>query len=272
MNLKKTYIPQLGYTKLLEKGKCSLSFLEFGILQLKAGGEETIETGENEMALVILSGRCTIRIDDLEWKNIGCRLNVFSGPACSAFVPRRKSVSIASDEKVSIAVVQSPTDIDGVPMLIRPEDVIVKQYGRQNWKRDTHYIIDERVPSKRLLLGEMFLHPGNWFYPPHKHDTDNMPEDSAQDEIFYFQFNLEQGFGIQRIYTGDKELDEVYVIENNDLVEISKGYHTFVTAPGYCAYCLWAMAGKNYKGMYREYQKEHQWHAALDMFLEKNGL
>lgn len=35
MNLKKTYIPSIGYTKICEIGKCSLHMLEFGIIELK---------------------------------------------------------------------------------------------------------------------------------------------------------------------------------------------------------------------------------------------
>jgi 5-deoxy-glucuronate isomerase len=52
-----------------------------------------------------------------------------------------------------------------------------------------------------------------------------------------------QGFGIQRIYSGDDDLDEVYAIRDGEAVVIPKGYHPVAAAPGYRVYHLWMLAG-----------------------------
>ncbi len=270
--LKKNYKCENGYVKLCERGKSSLSVLEFGMLNLECGQSYTLNSNDNEMALVILSGRCKIKAGSKEWQNVGKRRNVFSGPAASVFVSRKTEVIITAHEKLMISVSQAPTDRDCEPILIKPEDVIIKNLGKYNWGREAHFIIDERVPAKNLFIGEAFVNPGSWAsYPPHKHDVDDMPDENFSEEIYYYQFNLPQGFGIQRVYTDDEELDEVYVVKNHDVVEIPKGYHPFALAPGYCGYYLWIMGGEN-RGFYMNFQKEHAWINALDTFLTTNGL
>ena len=53
MNYKKTYTPNIGYTKLCEMDKCSCKRLEFGIIELNAGDSVTIayvpEIGKGEL-------------------------------------------------------------------------------------------------------------------------------------------------------------------------------------------------------------------------------
>ena len=106
-------------------------------------------------------------------------------------------------------------------------------------------IVDDRCDAEYLLVGETLNPPGNWSSsPPHKHEYNNLPEESDHEEIYFFKVDPEQGFGIQRLYTDDRELDEACVVENNDAVIISKGYHPVVAAPGYSLYYLWVLAGK----------------------------
>jgi 5-deoxy-glucuronate isomerase len=52
-----------------------------------------------------------------------------------------------------------------------------------------------------------------------------------------------QGFGIQRIYTDDRDLDECYAVEHGDTAILPRGYHPVAAAPGYRVYYLWLMAG-----------------------------
>ena len=51
MNLKKTYTPKIGYTKLCETEKCSCKRLEFGMIELNAGDSVTVETEGKEFSL-----------------------------------------------------------------------------------------------------------------------------------------------------------------------------------------------------------------------------
>lgn len=269
MNLKKKWNKSYGCEQLIKKEESSLELLEFDLLRLKAGAKQTYDTGEQEFALVILGGSCTVEGDGFVYKNIGKRKDVFAGPATSVYIPRRKRFTVIGIDEVSIAVVKSPSDLDTPPVLVSPEDVIVKTLGKPGWRRDSHFIIDERIQAKHLFIGEAYVHPGNWAsYPPHKHDQDQMPHEGILEEGYYYEFNLPSGFGIQKVYTQEGDIDETYTVKDGDLVEIPRGYHPFACAPGYYAYYLWFMAGKR-RGFFMSTDPDHSWINALDVFLDK---
>jgi 5-deoxy-glucuronate isomerase len=91
---------------------------------------------------------------------------------------------------------------------------------------------------------EVVTPAGHWSsYPPHKHDTDDPPTESALEEIYYFRFKDHRGFGLMRVYTADRGLDESIAVRDGDVVLVPRGYHTFSAAPGYEAYYLNVMAG-----------------------------
>ena len=70
-----------------------------------------------------------------------------------------------------------------------------------------------------------------------------MPTECICEEIYYFLFDPQQGFGVQCLYTADGSLDETYRVKNDELVEFPYGYHSTVSTPGYETYFLWLMAG-----------------------------
>ncbi|NMB97808.1 MAG: 5-deoxy-glucuronate isomerase, partial [Clostridiaceae bacterium] len=113
--------------------------------------------------------------------------------------------------------------------------------------------------AKHLYIGEAFVGSGMWAsYPPHKHDEDNMPVEGLLEEIYYYEFDKEAGFGIQKVYSKEGDIDETYTVKTGDIVEIPKGYHPFCCAPGYNSYYLWIMAGKN-RGFYMTTEEKHKW-------------
>ncbi len=269
MSYKKTYYPSIGYTPLRKTGDCSLKSLDFGIIELKANDSVEYLTGEKETAFIILGGKCDIRFDDVAWLNIGGRRSVFEGKAYSFYLPRNKKVLISTPWSVKIAVCATPIDSDTEPQILPPDHVNNIVLGVKPWERDTHFIIDGRSSARRLTIGEAFITPGNWAgFPPHKHDMDDMPSEGILEEIYYFLFQPRQGFAIQRMYTKDGEIDECYVVKEDELIEFPKGYHTTVGAPGYNTYFLWAMAGE-YQGFYRSNDPDHDWVSAIENIIKK---
>lgn len=269
MNYKKSYEPKIGYTKLSEIGSCSLKMLEFGMIELNKDDEVSIETNEKEYAFIFLSGHADVKVDDFQWNAVGGRTSVFSGKAHSVYIPRRKTVTFTGCEHVKIAVCDTPIDTDSEPQLLTPDHVKTNVLGVKPWERDTHFIIDDRCNAKRLCIGEAYVTPGNWAgFPPHKHDEDNMPQEGILEEIYYFQFQPDQGFGVQCMYTKDGEFDEAYRVKYDDLVEFPKGYHTTVGAPGYNTYFLWLMAGEH-QGFFRSNDPDHDWVSAVENMIKK---
>ena len=259
MNYKKTYTPAAGYTKLCEIDKCSCKRLEFGMIQLNAGESVTIQTGEKEYAFIFLFGHADVTVGETRWQNVGGRMDVFEGPAHSVCIPRRTEVTFTGCDHVQIGVIDTPTDKDFQPEWRNPQQVKVMTLGETPWKRDAHIIIDGDSQTNYLTVGESFVEPGNWAgYPGHKHDVDDMPRESIAEEIYYFLFDKQQGFGFQSLYTRDGEIDETYRVKNHDLVEFPKGYHLTQTAPGYKMYILWLMAGDE-QGIHRTNDPAHDW-------------
>jgi 5-deoxy-glucuronate isomerase len=269
MNYKKTYKSTQGFTSLSKVGTSTLSKLEFGMVELAPGTSVNYDTGENETAFIFLGGNADFELAGKKWENVGGRRSVFEGKAHSVYIPRRQKIRITGRTNVKIAVAGTKVDVDTEPQLITPEKVRASVLGVKPWERESHFIIDGTTNAKKLTVGEGFATPGNWSgFPPHKHDVDNMPAEAVLDEIYYFLFQPSQGFGIQRLYTKDGEIDECYVVKNDDFVEFPRGYHTTVGAPGYNMYLLWMMAGEH-QGFFRSNDPDHDWVAAVENMVKK---
>ena len=259
MNFKKHWNGQNGCQSVITRENSSLDMLEVDMLKLNMGETQSFDEKDKEYSLIILGGNCSVTGDGLNYKNIGKRKDVFDGPATALYIPRNRKFTVSADTDVTIAVCKSPAEQDFEPVLVKPEDVIIKDLGKPGWKRQAHFIIDERLEANLLYIGEAYVHSGNWAsYPPHKHDEDNMPNEGIFEEIYYFEFDKPSGFGIQKVYSKQGDIDETYTVKNGDFVEIPKGYHPFCCAPGYDNYYLWIMAGKN-RGFFMTTEEGHAW-------------
>jgi len=270
VNYKKSYVDQNGYTPICEMGKSSLKNLSFGMLELGPSQSYIFQTNNEEVGFIVLSGKARFIANGTDYGMVGARRNVFESPRAEAFyAPRHTAVDIQSPWNVKVAVCGSPCEADSQPQVIRQADVRVARLGVKPWERDTSFILDETTNARKLTVGEAYVTPGNWAgFPPHKHDVDQMPQEGVLEEIYYFLFDPEQGFAIQCLYTSDGTIDEAYRVQNNDLVEFPKGYHTTVGAPGYNTYFLWMMAGEH-QGFYRSNDPAHAWVGAVENLLKK---
>ncbi len=265
------YEPTGGYVELVKRGDYGLKYITFGILRLQPG--ETIESYSDTdgTALIVLSGKCNVKTlnSSYDWE-VGSRTSVFNGKAYGVFVsPKVKYLISGLDETVEIAVCKTPSEPNFKTELvgIKPESVKVRTVGQHNWKRYVHDIFDANFPSGNLVIGETFNPPGNWSsYPPHRHDFDNLPEESDQEELYFFKVEPKQGFGIQRIYTDDLSVNEAYVVKNNSVVAIPKGYHPVAAAPGYQLYYLWILAGEK-RILRPKDDPAHSWVKACETFI-----
>lgn len=84
------------------------------------------------------------------------------------------------------------------------------------------------------------------------------PDEVDMEEIYYFRFDRPGGFGIQKIHTDDRSIDETYTVQDHHTVLIPEGYHPVATAPGYSMYYLWVMAGENRRFLSRP-DPDHAW-------------
>ena len=262
-----------GTNKIVTRGD-ELEFLGFKIVHLNESESETLQFAGEEAALVILSGTATIKVGGQSYERIGGRQNVFQANATTVYVPcdHEAIVTAVGPGPLSVAVCAATSSLKRQPTLIRPEDVRTKSVGRANWRRTVKDIIDFTFDAGHIVVGETINLPGNWSSsPPHKHEVDNPPHEVKMEEIYFYQFNPEQGFGVQRLYTDDRELDVCYAIEHNDTVLIPKGYHPVGAAPGYQLYYLWFMAGPTSRVLRPKDDPAHAWLKSVEPVIDTLG-
>jgi 5-deoxy-glucuronate isomerase len=235
-------------------------YVGFEIYRLEAGQKLRQATGDREVCMVLLSGKANVTTADNSWSNIGHRMSVFEQtPPFSVYVPNDNRFEVEAITVLELAVCKAPGRGNHVSRLIAPGAVGIEARGKGNTHRVIHNILPEQEPADSLLVVEVFTPEGNWSsYPPHKHDRDALPNESLLEETYYFRVQPEQGFAIQRVYTDDRSLDEVFAIKDGQAVLVPKGYHPVSAPPGYNVYYLNVMAGPIRKWKFHN-DPEHEW-------------
>lgn len=212
-------------------------YLSFGVRT----GAFTSETGDCEIALVPLSGRCRVEAEGESWE-LGGRESVFAGMPWALYLPRDTRYRTETDGEVAICGARSERRRE--PVLVRPEDVEVEVRGAGNATRQINHLVKPEFPAERLLVVEVFTPSGNWSsYPPHKHDEDRPPEEVVLEETYYFCTAEPEAFAVQRLYSPRHGLDVTETVRNGDLMLVPYGYHTTAAAHGYDLYYLNTLAG-----------------------------
>ena len=244
MSLIKKYQKITGLTNVVGKGESGLKKVMFDLLKLEAGKSYIGDTQLNESAFVILSGNCTISGIDFNFDHIGSRKDVFSGKPTTVYLPCHTSYKIIAVTEVEIGICSAESTLKSPPVLISPDNVTEVNLGILNWTRKAYFIIDQKVNSENLFIGETFIPAGNWAFPPHRHDNDNFPVEVDMEEVYHFRINPETGFGIQISYTDNQSRDDAYLVRNGDTTILPDGYHPVGTSPVDSLYMLWIMAGE----------------------------
>lgn len=253
--------PKQGYNKIFDVGEYNMELTSFGLIQLADGTSYKGSTGDFEVALVLLGGKCSVKGKDFHFAEVGKRKNVFDGKPHTVYLPRHTDYEITALGDVDIAYNASPATRDTArPTVITPEECRTLSLGRDNFSRAATIMLDEKFDSEHFYIGEGMIPSGNWSgYPPHRHDFDNLPDEIDMEETYFYRFDPPQGFGIQKVYQPDGSIDETYTVKNNDTVAIAEGYHPLCGAPGYQMYYLWTMTGKVNRGLISYKDPLHSW-------------
>jgi 5-deoxy-glucuronate isomerase len=251
-----------GYVDIIAEDNPYLKILALGKLFLAQGQDYTASTGEYETALVLLSGQMSVSCEGETFSGLGSRDGVFAGKATSVYIPCQSSYTVTAELDAEIAVCKVKAEEKHAPFVIHPEEVVVHQRGKDSWKREVHDIVADNAGGRvhRMILGETFNKPGNWSsYPPHKHDGEFYPEEPNLEEVYHYQTNPAQGFGIQVHYTKDGSIDDAHIIRHGDSFAIDVGYHPVSAAGGYEVYYLWFMAGESGRKLNPYDDPDHKW-------------
>jgi 5-deoxy-glucuronate isomerase len=234
-----------------------LEYIHFQVRRLQAQRTWSFETGEHELAVVLLSGNVGVESNRGRWSSIGERKDVFSAPPSALYLPRHTTFTVTAATDSEFAVAWVATDQDHEPRLVSPQDVPVEIRGGDNATRHINNIIPPGFDCHRLVVVEVYTPSGNWSsYPPHKHDihktdADGNVVEADLEEIYYYKLDRPEGFAFQRIYTAPESplhragfpIDAALLARDNDVVLVPEGYHPVTSAPGYTTYYLNVLAG-----------------------------
>lgn len=231
--------------------------INFQARRLPAGGQWSFDSGENELALVVLSGQINVASSRGQWNEIGRRASVFAGLPAALYLPRHTAFTVSALNACEFAAAWVACAQDHPARLVRPEEVKTEIRGGDNATRQINSILPPGFPCSRLVVVEVYTPSGSWSsYPPHKHDIHKPAPgggvlEADLDEIYYYKIDRPEGYAFQRVYTDPESplhqagfpIDSVVKAQNNDVVLIPEGYHPVVSPPGYTTYYLNVLAG-----------------------------
>jgi 5-deoxy-glucuronate isomerase len=221
-------------------------YVGFQVVRLGAGERFQGQAVAEEHCAVVLGGRCRVVAGEREWADVGGRQSVFDGPPHAVYLPVGTQYGFqAISSAVEIAIGFAPcNESRHEARLITPDDVRVSTRGSGTTERTIHDILMEDQPAETLLITEVLTPGGHWSsYPPHKHDTQDLPREAYLEELYYHRLRRPEGWAIQRVYTREGDLDATMTVHDGDCVLVPRGYHPVSAAPGFDLYYLNVMAG-----------------------------
>ena len=217
----------------------------FEAVRLSAGDVLSREYADAETCVVVVAGRVTLAAGETTWADLCSRQSPFDDAAPYAlYVPPRMAFRVQALGDAEIALCTAPAAGRLPARLIHPETLPVVTRGREANTRYVRDILPQEAPAESLLVVEVRTPSGHSSsYPPHKHDRDAIPEESALEETYYHRIDPPQGFAVQRVYTDARDIDQTMAVENGDVVLVPRGYHPVIVPYGYQSYYLNVMAG-----------------------------
>lgn len=208
---------------------------------IAAGGTLEDDTAGHEIAIVPLAGTGWLAFGGERHRL--ARADVFSEKAAVAYLPPRSAWSLTAETPLEVAIGGTAASGRYPARVYRPDELPAFERGGANVTRGVTATIDPTFQTERLIAYEIVTPSGNWSsFPPHRHD--GRMGTTYHEESYLYRLSPADGFAIQRIYTGDTDLDVSITARDGDLVLVHEGYHTVAAAPGTNAYYLNFLAGE----------------------------
>jgi 5-deoxy-glucuronate isomerase len=235
-------------------------YVGFAAYRLEAGEVVHVFEPSREVCIVVLMGAVDIDTADDKWSSLGSRDSVFEDCAPYAvYLPPGVRATVRACRAAEVGVASAPGTGAYPARLIEPSGMKRSTRGKGLNTRYVCDILPQTELAESLLVVEVRTPGGHASsYPPHKHDTDNVPHESSLEETYYHRLDPPQGFAFQRVYTDMRDIDESMAVENHDVVMVPRGYHPVVVPYGYESYYLNVMAGGRRVWHFRN-DPVHEW-------------
>ena len=236
----------------------------FNIVNLNKGQSFEYLIPGYETCIVPATGSINVNIEGFNVDSLGVRtVDVWNGEPEGVYVPTGTKASFVALNKTEIFIAGAKFDKTLEPFAVRTNEIDIVQYGSDDTK--THRKIKHILGSKhhdkvgRLLCNELYtVGQGGWSgFPPHKHDTDRLPDETRHDETYNYRFRPNKGFGFQLFQQVDEKIGKAEHIINGSTIVIDKGYHPCVVAPGYEMYYFTILGGLSQRSLVQYFQPEH---------------
>lgn len=249
---------------IVDIGDAEVPLAYFNIVRLRRAEHFDSCVPGYETCLVPAHGTIDVTVtaddgDDRSFEAIGDRPSIWEGDPAAVYVPVGSTAHfVCRSESTEVFVAGARFDEAFEPFAVRSSNIDPVQYGSDETKthRKIKHILGQKPPGRvgRLLVSELFtVGTGGWSgYPPHKHDTDRIPEESHHDEIYNFRFRPENGFGLQLLQRTENEAGQAFHVLNASTLKIGGGYHPCVAAPGHEMYYFTVIAGFSQRSL-RQY-------------------
>ena len=239
----------------------------FNVVKLERGQVFSYQIPGYETCIVPVTGRVDVDVDNTGFGGVGDRgSDVWDGEPEGVYVPTDTPAQmVCKSDSCEVFVAGARFDDRLTPFAVHKNEIDVVQYGSDNTKthRKIKHILGQKQVDKvgRLLVSELYtVGAGGWSgFPPHKHDTDRLPNETRHDEVYNFRFKPSHGFGMQLLEPDDGKLGEAFHIVDGSSFAIKSGYHPCVVAPGYEMYYFTILGGLSQRSLVQYFQPEHAW-------------
>src|SRR3990167_625390 len=215
------------------------------------GASDLLPTGNNETAIHILTGRCSVAVGDKfgerTYRNLGGRTNPFAQLPTTVFIGPNSEFKVVSEGYCDLLVAkhQIPDATYCPTVVVRPDDIQVHRIGDSTHLRIVREIGGANLPPYTMRLGETKNIKGGWSsWPVHAGEVATQ----GFEEYFYYICNPLTGFGVQ--LNND---DSPMIVRSGDLHPITKGYHPVVAEPSTELMYVWVHASDD--GFSKKYSK-----------------
>ena len=220
-----------------------------------------------ETCIVPATGRVDVDVDNTKFGGVGNRgSDVWDGEPEGVYVPTDMPAQmVCTSDNCEVFVAGARFDDRLTPFAVHKNEIDVVQYGSDDTKthRKIKHILGQKQVDKvgRLLVSELYtVGAGGWSgFPPHKHDTDRLPNETRHDEVYNFRFKPSNGFGMQLLEPDEDKLGDAFHIVDGSSFAIKSGYHPCVVAPGYEMYYFTILGGLSQRSLVQYFQPEHAW-------------
>ena len=236
----------------------------FNIVKLKKDQSFEYITPGYETCIVPATGSINVNIEGFETNHLGTRtLDVWDGEPEGVYVPSGVKASFVAinDSEVFVAGAKFEKTLE--PFAVRSDEIDMVQYGSDDTKthRKIKHILGAKHHDKvgRLLCNELYtVGQGGWSgFPPHKHDTDRLPDETRHDETYNYRFRPNNGFGFQLFQQVEEKIGKAEHIIDSSTIVIDKGYHPCVVAPGYEMYYFTILGGLSQRSLVQYFHPDH---------------